>query len=197
MGRCRPFPDAAGCRWPRLNGKIDNILPNFSLFDSNETLNFKFVYNKWKSTRCKKTLNKQTKTQRNKVTEKTRFLQASKIHWTFQVCHHSPLPQWKSEWAGGGRLKNISNAAVKRLYMHRCNNYPWKPLSTIVTTANYPTRPAAVLSCNYHSSCTNAVAAATKRKFCFVSGLVFGWPVNMSVQLHAKSLPVFTNSTNK
>lgn len=133
MGRCRPFPDAAGCRWPRLNGKIDNILPNFSLFDSNETLNFKFVYNKWKSTRCKKTLNKQKKHNETKW-QKTRFLQASKIHWTFQVCHLSPTSQWKSTWAGGGRLTNISNAAVKRLYMYRCNNYPWKPLSTIVTT---------------------------------------------------------------
>lgn len=87
MGRCRPFPDAAGCRWPRLNGKIYN----FSLLDSNETLNFKFVYNKWKSTRCKKTLNKQTKTQRNKVTEKHVFYKRQKFIELFRYAT-SPQP---------------------------------------------------------------------------------------------------------
>lgn len=101
MGRCRPYPDAAGCRWPRLNGKIDNILPNFFLWDSNETLNFKFVYNKWKNTRCKKTLNKQTKTQRNKVTEKHVF---TSVKNSLNFSGMPPLPHLPmEECMGWGR----------------------------------------------------------------------------------------------
>lgn len=198
MGRCRPFPDAVGCRWPRLNGKIDNILPNFSLLDSNETLNFKFVYNKWKSTRCKKTLNKQTKHNETKW-QKNTFFTSVKNSLNFSGMPPLPPPP-------NGRVHGLGEEDLQTFQMplwNVCicidattipgNHYP----PSLLQPTNYPTRPAAVLSCNYHSSCTNAVAAATKRKFCFVSGLVFGWPVNMSVQFHAKSLPVFTNSTNK
>lgn len=103
MGRCRPFPDAAGCRWPRLNGKIDN----FFLFDSNETLNFKFVYNKWKNTRCKKTLNKQTKTQRNKVTLKHVFYKRQKFIELFRYATTPPSPNGRVHGLGEEDLQTF------------------------------------------------------------------------------------------